>query len=118
MTLPPPLPPTPQGALPATPSKGSWFAISSIAIAALGIIPGLVYLFNAVECSLPGLFGYSGISMLVLLMCVFGLLVHLIGLLLGIVATATGAKAGGFVGIICNVGMLLLIVGGALLAAS
>jgi hypothetical protein len=103
--------------LPATPPKGRWFAISSILIAALGIIPALVYLFNAVECSVPGLYGNSGISMLVLLMCAFGLLVHFIGLLLGIVGAAMGAKAGGFVGIICNVGILVLIVGGALLAA-
>jgi len=112
LICPPPLPPVHPVALPAAPSKGRWFAISSIAIAAFGIIPALVYLLNAVGCIL----NHTNISMLFLLMCVFGLLVHLIGLLLGIVGAATGAMAGGFVGIICNVGMLLLIVCGALFA--
>ena len=109
---PPPLPPGPQSALAAPRSKGRWFAISAIAVAAVGIIPALVYLFNALQCNACR-FGISGF---VLLMCVFGLLFHLIGLALAIIGVVLGAKAGGLIGIICNGGLLLLIVGGALLA--
>ena len=90
---PPPLPPGTQTALAAPPSKGRWFAISAIAIAAVGIIPALIYLFNAIECAVPGLYGNHGISGFVLLMCIFGLLFHFIGLLLAIVGAVLGAKA-------------------------
>lgn len=87
-------------------SRGKPFAISSLAIAGIGLIPLLVYLL---QCLFLMARDYNSNPLLVLLMAGVGFFIHVAGLALGIVGMAMGAKRSGLSGIILN-GVILALV--------
>lgn len=120
--IPPPLPANVQPPFPVAKKKGSGFAASSIVIAVVGL-PMFVIFFinlflingNPYERSNSIIHGLSGFG---LLMCIFGLGFHFIGIALAITATVLGSKATGIIGIGLNVGVLLLIIVATLFAVA
>jgi len=106
---------------PARTKKGKPFAITSIVIAAIGIIPLIVYLFccldfwerkSRLHYSLySGLFTKTPDSSLVLAMGFIGFLLHGIGLGCGITGLSLRSKTTGIIGMIAN----LVIIGAILL---
>jgi hypothetical protein len=94
-------PPLPVGAT-AKP-KGKPFAMAAIIIAAVGILPLLIYLFNCLELvgSSHSYFSSSN-PLLVILMGFVGFFIHAIGLACGIIGSSMGTKNLGLVGMIAN----------------
>lgn len=105
--LPPaPFPPYPYGGfpgygLPTVPAqkRGKPFAISSLVVVGIGIIPLLVYIANAINSS-PGI---------TLIMGTIGFIVHILGLICGIVGISMGEKVMGILGTLGN-GIILLLI--------
>lgn len=92
-SVPPPLP-TPN-------TRGNAFAVASVVTAGIGVLPMLVYLFILIT-----MLERTGNPFLFLLMAVAGFFVHIIGLVLGIIGMAMGAKGTGLFGCLGN-GLLL-----------
>ena len=105
-STPPPLP------VPAKPPKGTPLGIASLAVAGIGLLPLLVYYFDAMEAH------FDGFSFFLLLMTVFGLLVHMAGAALGGAGLFLGERVLSIFGLAANCLVLLLIVFGALIGAS
>lgn len=91
---------------PATSSPSKPFYLTSIIIAAVGILPSLVYLlvcFGHMETA----YRTGGNVLLVMLMALVGLLLHGIGLICGVVAIAKKGRAPAVIGTIANTLILL-----------
>lgn len=94
---PAPVPPP----LPTQNTRGRAFAVASIVIAGIGVLPMLVYLFILLT-----MLERTGNAFLFILMALAGFFVHIIGLVLGITGMAMGDKASGLFGSLAN-GLLL-----------
>lgn len=91
-------------------SSGKSFAITSLVIAAIGIIPTIIYLFQCLAC-LADL--YQANILLVLFMAFVGFFIHLGGVLFGFLGHRKGSGMMGMLGIILN-GVILgiIVIGG------
>ena len=96
----------------AAPSKprGKGFTITAVIIAAIGIFPLLIYLFNCLELLGSSRAYFSSANpLLVLVMGFIGLAIHAVGLICGIVGFCMGNKAFGIVGGLANGAILAVI---------
>lgn len=89
-------------------NKGKPFAIASLIVVGIGVLPLLVYLFQCLFV-MEG----SNNALMLLLMGFIGFIIHLIGTICGVIGMSTGEKTLGLIGTIGNGAILaVILVGG------
>jgi len=102
--VPPPYHPNSYGGVSRDKKRGAPFAITSVVLAALGVIPLLILAIS----SFDSYYGGRGIGYF--LFVFFGVIIHGIGFILGITGYALGSKGAGLIGMIGNGVIFLLII--------